>query len=116
MSEVDELAKVLGGMKAYIDGQIGGMREEFSAALEAHVHAINELQGVVAGLMTEQTLSAAFAGEDYKRFVVEEAARMGVKPSEIIAAKKDITVDPIGSGTGAEMYEEPEDDGAHSTD
>lgn len=88
MSEVDELAKVLGGMKAYIDGQIGGMREEFSAALEAHVHAINELQGVVAGLMTEQTLSAAFAGEDYKRFVVEEAARMGVKPSEIVMARK----------------------------
>jgi len=88
MGDIEELTKVLAGMKAYVDEEVGKVRGEFAGALEAHVHAINELQGVVAGLMTEQTLSAAFDGGEYRRFVVAEAARMGVKPSDIVKARK----------------------------
>lgn len=98
MSEqaTDPLERVMLGMKNYIDGEIAGMREEFNQALGAHVFAINELQEAVGGLKTELTLSVAFDGDAYRRFILGECARMDVKPSELAKVKREAEVNGPG--------------------
>lgn len=100
MSEqgTDPLERVMVGMKNYIDGEVAKVRDEFATALQGHVFAINELQDAVGGLQTEVTLSMAFDGDAYRKFVVEECARLGVKPSDVMKAKLELTRDVDAEG------------------
>lgn len=94
----DPLERVMLGMKGYIDGEVSKVREEFTNVLASHVAAIHELRDITDGLKTELTLSMAFDGDAYRRFLLGECARMDVKPSELAKAKRD--VEPVEDGSG----------------
>lgn len=94
----DPLERVMLGMKGYIDGEVQELRTEMTNVLAAHVAAIHELRELVDGVRTEMTLSVAFDGDAYRRFIVEECARMDVKPSELAKAKRD--AEPAEDGSG----------------
>lgn len=85
----DPLERLLMRMREYIDGEIAKIREEFTTVLASHVAAIHELRDITDGLKTEMTLSMAFDGDTYRRFLLGECARMDVKPSELAKAKRE---------------------------
>ena len=84
-----QLERLLGHMKTYIDGEITSVREEFTNVLASHVAAIHELRDITDGLKTEMTLSMAFDGDAYRRFLLGECVRMDVRPSELAKVKRE---------------------------
>lgn len=89
----DPFERVMLGMKGYIDGEIASVRDDFTGVLESHVAAIHELRDITDGLKTELTLSMAFDGDAYRRFLLGECARMDVKPSELAKVKREVEGD-----------------------
>lgn len=99
MSELDQqLERMFAGMKAYVDSKDAALREEIGPYLGHFDARLVEAEQTIAGLVALQQVGGS---DEYRRFVIEEAARMGVKPSEIMRARaRAETRDEEGGATG----------------
>lgn len=79
--EDEKVAELLQGLgktvKEMVDTEIAALREEMQLGFD-------ELVGLCRELDMRVQLGLAVSGADYRAFLVDEARRMGVRPSEMV--------------------------------